>query len=85
MIAAAMTAGWQMDWLALGVLGIMSIVSFAARGKDLVGKAALSFASIIILTSVALFGPSVPPLSARCRRWAGSENSRCHSASSTWR
>ena len=57
MIAAALTAGWQMDWLALGVLGIMSIVSFAARGKDLVGKAALSFASIIILTSVALLGP----------------------------
>jgi hypothetical protein len=57
MIVAALSAGRQMDWLALGVLGIMSIVSFAARGKDLVGKAALSFASIIILTSVALLGP----------------------------
>jgi HD-GYP domain-containing protein (c-di-GMP phosphodiesterase class II) len=57
MVAAAVNAGMDMDWLVLSVLAIMSMVSFPARGKDLVGKATLSFASIIILSSVALLGP----------------------------
>ena len=57
MTLVAWRSSSHIDWLVLAVLCALSILSFPARGKGLAGKTTLSFASIIILSSVALLGP----------------------------
>ena len=54
---AAIQSAARPEWIKLGVLCALSILSFPSRGKGLTGKATLSFASILFLASVALVGP----------------------------
>jgi len=62
--AAALAAlGWRMhplkrdDVVALVVLGVMGILSESVKGSDVGPRTALSFTSIVSLSSVALLGP----------------------------
>src|SRR5689334_16160008 len=45
------------DWLAFGVLCALNLLSWRSKGERVEQRTALSFASIIILASVALLGP----------------------------
>jgi hypothetical protein len=57
LVPAAIYGPLPQDWFQMAVLCVLSFLSWRSKGERVAERTALSFASIIILASVALLGP----------------------------